>query len=134
MNTRQSIFASRLAVLMLTVCIGLGLVACSKDDNDQNDSNTNKSLIGTWRHDEPVSLNNQPYWIEISFYANGTCHSQDSRSVKGDFEYRISSGFISYKGIWTYKGGDTKEEESVWPYQLDGDVLYLDHVKYLREK
>ncbi len=114
--------------------MGVGFTSCSKDDKEQNANSNDKSLIGKWRHYEPLSLNNKPYWMEISFYANGTCHSQDSHETTGDFEYTISSNFISYKGTWTYKGGDTKEEESVWPYQLIGDELYLDHVKYLREK
>ena len=124
MNKNVSLFAFRLAILVLVGITSLSISSCSKDSDDSGKSAELSQLLGSWANTQNGSK------AVLYFGADGNGFLSSSDEVLVRFTYEItSSGIITYKV--TYVNESVREtgispEDGQWKYFINGNSLYMD--------
>lgn len=100
-------FASRLMVVALAVCMIMGTMACSKDEEPAG-------IVGEWVRQDGKSN------ASFEFFGGGTGHYESGGTTWGEFDYQFKDNQI-YIDI-TYS--DT-EGHGVWRSEIKGQ--YMSH-------
>lgn len=120
-------FASRLMVVALAVCMIMGTMACSKDEDDAN-ANANP-VVGEWVRQD---VNSDATW---EFFEDSTGMYDSGGLVWGNFSYTINENSISIRIKYCNRSSHATWKDNFPIYYIpDNDELWINSKIWVRKK